>query len=87
MYRGGRFVFTFNISPDYPHTAPKVKCTQKIYHPNIDLEGNVCLNILREDWKPVLNLNAIIVGLQVCHLSLLQEKEQHANIITSVLVS
>ncbi len=23
------------------------------------------LNILREDWKPVLNLNAVIVGLQV----------------------
>ena len=25
----------------------------------------MCLNILREDWKPVLNLNAVIVGLQV----------------------
>jgi hypothetical protein len=25
----------------------------QVYHPNIDLEGNVCLNILREDWKPV----------------------------------
>lgn len=48
-----------------PHDPPKVKCTQKIYHPNIDLEGNVCLNILREDWKPVLNLNAVIVGMQV----------------------
>jgi ubiquitin-protein ligase len=26
---------------------------EQIYHPNLDLEGNVCLNILREDWKPV----------------------------------
>ncbi|MEN2627307.1 ubiquitin-conjugating enzyme E2, partial [Acinetobacter baumannii] len=24
----------------------------QIYHPNSDLDGNVCLNILREDWKP-----------------------------------
>lgn len=40
----------------------------KIYHPNVDLEGNVCLNILREDWKPVLNLNAVIVGLQYLFL-------------------
>ena len=35
----------------------------KIYHPNINLEGNVCLNILREDWKPVLDINAVIYGL------------------------
>ena len=65
MYKGGVFHFTFAINQNFPHDPPKVKCTQKIYHPNIDLEGNVCLNILREDWKPVLNLNAVIVGLQV----------------------
>jgi ubiquitin-conjugating enzyme E2 M len=65
MYKGGRFHFTFAIAQGFPHEAPKVKCTQKIYHPNIDLEGSVCLNILREDWKPVLNLQAVIIGLQV----------------------
>lgn len=40
----------------------------QIYHPNVDLEGNVCLNILREDWKPVLNLNSVMVGLQYLFL-------------------
>jgi ubiquitin-conjugating enzyme E2 M len=69
MYKGGKFLFDFKINQNFPHDPPKVKCTQKIYHPNIDLEGNVCLNILREDWKPVLNLNAVIVGLQVCERS------------------
>lgn len=39
-----------------------------MYHPNIDLEGNVCLNILREDWKPVLTINSIIYGLQYLFL-------------------
>ena len=68
MYKGGHFVFDFDVPDDYPHKPPKVKCRQKIYHPNIDTDGNVCLNILREDWKPVLNLNAIFVGLQVCLL-------------------
>jgi len=68
MYKGGKFTFDFKINQNFPHDPPKVKCTQKIYHPNIDLEGNVCLNILREDWKPVLNLNAVIVGLQFLFL-------------------
>ena len=27
----------------YPHEAPKVKSETKIYHPNIDLQGNVTL--------------------------------------------
>ncbi len=40
----------------------------QIYHPNVDLQGNVCLNILREDWKPVLNLNSVMVGLQYLFL-------------------
>lgn len=68
MYKGGRFSFSFAINQNFPHDPPKVLCQQKIYHPNIDLEGKVCLNILREDWKPVLNLNAVIVGLQFLFL-------------------
>ena len=28
----------------------------------------MCLNILREDWKPVLNLNAVMTGLQYLFL-------------------
>jgi len=67
-YRGGRFTFDFKISQGFPHEPPKVECKQKIYHPNIDAQGKVCLNILREDWKPVLNLNAVIVGLQFLFL-------------------
>ncbi|EJD54445.1 hypothetical protein AURDEDRAFT_110092 [Auricularia subglabra TFB-10046 SS5] len=68
MYVGGSFPFSFAINTNYPHEPPKVKCIPKIYHPNVDLEGNVCLNILREDWKPVLNLNSIMVGLQYLFL-------------------
>ncbi|XP_078153271.1 NEDD8-conjugating enzyme Ubc12-like isoform X2 [Carex rostrata] len=64
-YFGGMFTFTFQVSPSYPHEPPKVKCKTKVYHPNIDLEGNVCLNILREDWKPVLSINTVIYGLNL----------------------
>ena len=47
FYKGGRFVFNFKISLNYPHEAPKIKCETQVYHPNIDMDGNVCLNILR----------------------------------------
>lgn len=56
--------FDVQVGPNYPHEPPKVKCETLVYHPNIDLEGNVCLNILREDWKPVLTINSIVYGLQ-----------------------
>ncbi|KAJ0041213.1 hypothetical protein Pint_28214 [Pistacia integerrima] len=62
-YKDGTFLFSFEVPPIYPHDAPRVKCKTKVFHPNIDLEGNVCLNVLREDWKPVLNINTIIYGL------------------------
>ncbi|CAM9307636.1 unnamed protein product [Heterosigma akashiwo] len=79
MWRGATYHFTFAIPAMYPHEPPKVHCHTKIYHPNINLQGRgggkllwhmlrskgecVCLNILREDWKPVLDINAVIYGL------------------------
>jgi hypothetical protein len=32
---GASFVFPFTFPPEYPHTAPKVLCETKIFHPNI----------------------------------------------------
>lgn len=63
FWSGATYKFTFLIPSHYPHEPPKVTCETKIYHPNINLEGNVCLNILREDWKPVLDINSVIYGL------------------------
>jgi len=62
-WKGAKYLFTFTIPPLYPHEPPKVHCETQIYHPNINTEGNVCLNILRGDWKPVLDINAVIYGL------------------------
>lgn len=63
-WKGGKFVFSVKVLKTYPHDAPKCHCDTKVYHPNIDLDGNVCLNILRDDWKPIMNLNQVILGLQ-----------------------
>ena len=56
-------MFDIKIPSTYPHDAPKVICRTKIYHPNINMEGAVCLNILRNDWNPVLGINSVILGL------------------------
>ena len=64
LYARGTFVFDVKVPTSYPHEPPKVLCMTKVYHPNIDMEGHVCLNILREDWKPVLTINSVIMGLQ-----------------------
>jgi hypothetical protein len=63
MYADGMSFSPYVIQQD----DAKITFSQ-IYHPNVDLEGNVCLNILREDWKPVLNLNSVMVGLQYLFL-------------------
>ncbi|XP_043851343.1 NEDD8-conjugating enzyme Ubc12 isoform X2 [Dromiciops gliroides] len=53
FYKAGKFVFSFKVGQGYPHDPPKVKCETMVYHPNIDLEGNVCLNILStSSWSP-----------------------------------
>lgn len=67
-YAAASFHFTIDVPDDYPHKPPKVKCATMVYHPNIDLQGNVCLNILRQDWNPVLTLSSILYGLQLLFL-------------------
>ena len=63
LWTGAKYKFAVTVPAGYPHDPPKCKCLDKIWHPNIDLDGNVCLNILRSDWKPVLEINSVILGL------------------------
>ena len=60
---GGKYLFHFHFQDDYPFTAPKVMCKTKIYHPNIDYDGNVCLNMLKDDWNPTYTGISCIAGV------------------------
>eukprot|EP00483_Globobulimina_turgida_P002096 UN02098 len=62
-WRGATYTFNFVIPDNYPYKPPKVTCVEKIYHPNIDLQGNVCLNLLKADWRPILTVQQIVHGL------------------------
>lgn len=61
-WQGATYRFRFKIPAKYPFDGPKVQCLDKIYHPNIDLEGKVCVNVLRP-WKPTYSIQIIIFGL------------------------
>ena len=61
-WKGGQFEFAFLFPDKYPFTGPKVTCVDKIYHPNIDLDGGVCVNVLRP-WKPTYSTQIVLFGL------------------------
>ena len=67
-WRGGKFKFTVTVDHEYPHRPPRVHCDTPIYHPNIDTQGNVCLNILRGDWSPVLGITPVVLGVSFLFL-------------------
>ena len=54
LWKDITYRFDFIFPDNYPYKSPKVICRYKIYHPNIDFNGNVCLEILRNGWRPIL---------------------------------
>lgn len=56
-YQGGVFFLTIHFPTDYPFKPPKVAFTTRIYHPNINSNGSICLDILRSQWSPALTIS------------------------------
>lgn len=63
LYKGATFEFSMVMDETYPYKPPKVLCRTPVYHPNVDLEGHVCLNILRQEWSAALSISSVVYGL------------------------
>src|ERR1700755_1609644 len=56
-FQGGVFFLAIHFPTDYPFKPPKVNFTTRIYHPNINSNGSICLDILRDQWSPALTIS------------------------------
>lgn len=63
-YTGGTWLLTANFSSSFPFQAPKIKFVTPIYHCNISVDGNICLDALKQSWSPAISVGALLLNLR-----------------------
>jgi ubiquitin-protein ligase len=61
-YEGGIFFTRWFLPEEYPFCPPIVKFLTRIYHPNIDARGRVCIDRLSAQYSPIFYIHSLLLS-------------------------
>ncbi|XP_038606526.1 ubiquitin-conjugating enzyme E2 C isoform X2 [Tachyglossus aculeatus] len=64
VYEDLRYKLSLEFPSGYPYNAPTVKFVTPCYHPNVDTQGNICLDILKDKWSALYDVRTILLSIQ-----------------------
>ena len=64
-WEGGIYQLEMKFPQEYPNKPPTVQFLTSMFHPNIFENGFVCVDILRDHWSPVIDVEAVLLSVQV----------------------
>uniref|UniRef100_A0A8C4ZQ73 Ubiquitin-conjugating enzyme E2 C n=1 Tax=Gadus morhua TaxID=8049 RepID=A0A8C4ZQ73_GADMO len=64
VYEGLRYKLSLEFPSGYPYKAPRVKFVTPCFHPNVDEQGFICLDILKDKWSALYDVRSILLSIQ-----------------------